>query len=208
MLCFQEVKYSGRVPWSRETLARQDRGRSSAPAPAPLSTVQSTRNTLFWIPNQPRYGRLSTSAWHCWWAMKCRYTVMICPFLVLVWIVLYLNSLVFHKTGNFMVTRTNVVCLKLSISLSPGFLVCYKNSILLLITVLMNHKGYTTGITRKQILRSLSLSYQKKGGRMWPRLSFFWYDTGFSVFDSADVIDYILEKSMSCQKRWYNNNKV
>ncbi len=30
--------------------------------------------------------------------------------------------------------------------------------------------------------------------------SFFWYDTYFSEFDSADIIDYILKKSLSCQK--------
>ncbi len=34
-----------------------------------------------------------------------------------------------------------------------------------------------TCITRKQTLWSLSLSYQKKDGRAWPRPSFFWYDT-------------------------------
>ncbi len=52
-------------------------------------------------------------------------------------------------------------------------------------------------VTRKHTLRSLSLSYQKKDGRAWP---FFWYDTDFLEFDSADIIDYILEKSVSCQK--------
>ncbi len=31
--------------------------------------------------------------------------------------------------------------------------------------------------------------------------SFFWYDTDFSEFDSADIIDYILEKLVSCQKK-------
>ncbi len=59
-------------------------------------------------------------------------------------------------------------------------------------------------VTRKQNLRSLSLSYQKKDGRMWPRPSFFWYDTDFSEFDSADIIDYILEKSVSYQKNTLN----
>ncbi len=34
-----------------------------------------------------------------------------------------------------------------------------------------------TRVTRKQTLRSLSVSYQKKDGRAWPRPSFFWYDT-------------------------------
>ncbi len=29
----------------------------------------------------------------------------------------------------------------------------------------------------------------------------FWYDTDFSEFDSADIIDYILEKSLSYQKK-------
>ncbi len=56
-------------------------------------------------------------------------------------------------------------------------------------------------ITRKQTSRSLLLSYQKKDGRAWPHPSFFWYDTNFSEFDSADLIDYILEKSVSYQKR-------
>ncbi len=46
---------------------------------------------------------------------------------------------------------------------------------------------------------------------------FFWYDTDFSEFDSADIIDYI-EKSVSYQKKdgrsharpsffWYDNDK-
>ncbi len=75
-----------------------------------------------------------------------------------------------------------------------------------------------TRATRKQTLRSLSLSYPKKDGRAWPRLSFFWYDTDFSEFDSADIIDCILEKSVSYQKKdgrghacpsffWYDNDK-
>ncbi len=34
-------------------------------------------------------------------------------------------------------------------------------------------------VKRKQTLRSLSLSYQKKDGA-WTRPSFFWYDTDFS----------------------------
>ncbi len=48
--------------------------------------------------------------------------------------------------------------------------------------------------------------------------SFFWYDTDFLEFDSADIIDYILEKSVSYQKEdgrgharpsffWYDNDK-
>ncbi len=44
--------------------------------------------------------------------------------------------------------------------------------------------SYMTHVTRKQTLRSLSLSY-------------FWYDIDFSEFDFADIIDYILEKSVS-----------
>ncbi len=59
----------------------------------------------------------------------------------------------------------------------------------------------STRATRKQTLRSLSLSYQKKDGRAWPRPSFIWYDTDFSEFNSADIIDYILEKSVSCRAR-------
>ncbi len=31
--------------------------------------------------------------------------------------------------------------------------------------------------------------------------SFFWYDTNVSEFDSADIIDYILKKSVSYQKK-------
>ena len=58
-----------------------------------------------------------------------------------------------------------------------------------------------TCITRKQTLRSLSSSSQKKDGCAWPRPSFFWYDANFSKFDSADIIDYVLEKSVSCQKK-------
>ncbi len=63
--------------------------------------------------------------------------------------------------------------------------------------------------TRKQTLRSLSLSYQKDGHA---------YDIDFSEFDSADIIDYILERSVSYQKKdgrgharpaffWYDNDK-
>ncbi len=48
--------------------------------------------------------------------------------------------------------------------------------------------------------------------------TFFWYDTDFLEFDSADIIDYILEKSVSYQKNdgrghtrqsffWYDNDK-
>ncbi len=51
----------------------------------------------------------------------------------------------------------------------------------------------------------------------WPRPSFFWCDTNFSEFDSADITDYILKKSVSCQKKdgcgharlpffWYDND--
>ena len=54
---------------------------------------------------------------------------------------------------------------------------------------------------RKQTLRSLSLSYQKKDRRALPCPSFFWYDTDFSEFDTTDIIDDILEKSVSCQKK-------
>ncbi len=63
-------------------------------------------------------------------------------------------------------------------------------------------------VMRKQTLRSLSLSYQKKDGRMWPRTSFFWYGIDFSEFDSADIIDYILEKSVSCQKKDGRGNRT
>ena len=63
-------------------------------------------------------------------------------------------------------------------------------------------------ITRKQTLRSLSLSYQNKDGHAWTHPSFFWYDTDISEFDSADIIDYILEKSVPYQKKdGYDNNK-
>ncbi len=45
-----------------------------------------------------------------------------------------------------------------------------------------------------------------------------WYDTHISEFDSADIIDYILEKLLSCQKKdehgharpsssWHDNDK-
>ena len=48
--------------------------------------------------------------------------------------------------------------------------------------------------------------------------SIFWYDTDFSEFDSVDIIDYILEKSVAFQKKdgrghacpsffWYDNDK-
>ena len=50
------------------------------------------------------------------------------------------------------------------------------------------------------------------------RPSFFWYDTNFSEIHSADIIDHILEKSVSCQKMdgrghahpsffWHDNDK-
>ncbi len=66
------------------------------------------------------------------------------------------------------------------------------------------NRCHLTCVTRKQTLRSLSLSYQKKDGRPWPRPSFFWYDTVFSEFDSADIIDHILEMSVSYQKNHVN----
>ena len=68
-----------------------------------------------------------------------------------------------------------------------------------------NNKQHTTFILRaareKQTLWSFSLSYSKKDGGAWPRPLFFWYDTDFSEFDSADIKDYILEKSVSCQNK-------
>ncbi len=42
-----------------------------------------------------------------------------------------------------------------------------------------NWHVHLTRVTRKQTLRSLSLSYQKKDGRAWPCPSFFWHDTDF-----------------------------
>ncbi len=60
------------------------------------------------------------------------------------------------------------------------------------ISLLPQPNAYITCVTRKQTLRSLSLSYPKKDGRAWPRPSFFWYDTDFSEFESFDVIDQIL----------------
>ncbi len=50
----------------------------------------------------------------------------------------------------------------------------------------------------------------------WARMV--WYDTDLSEFDSADIIEYILEKSVSYKKKdgrghacpsffWYDNNK-
>ncbi len=39
-------------------------------------------------------------------------------------------------------------------------------------------------VTRKQTLRSLSLSYQKKDGHPWSRPSFFWYDPSFFWYDT------------------------
>ncbi len=74
-----------------------------------------------------------------------------------------------------------------------------------------------TRVTRKQTSGSLSLSYQKKDGRAGPRPSSL-YDTNFSKFDSADIINYILEKLVSYQKKdgrgsarpslfWYDNDK-
>ena len=59
-------------------------------------------------------------------------------------------------------------------------------------------RKYMTHITRKQTLRSLLLSYQEKDGL---RPSLFWYETDFSEFDSADVIDFILERPVSYQKK-------
>ncbi len=55
--------------------------------------------------------------------------------------------------------------------------------------------SHATCVTRKQTLRSLSLSYPKKNGRAWPCPSFFWYDTDFLEFESFDFIDHILLKS-------------
>ncbi len=47
----------------------------------------------------------------------------------------------------------------------------------------------------KTDLKAFVVVIPKKDGRAWPRPSFFWHDTDFSEFDSADIIDYILEKS-------------
>ncbi len=64
-----------------------------------------------------------------------------------------------------------------------------------------------TRVTRKQTLRGLSLSYQKKDGHPRPHPSIFWDVTNI---DSADIIDYILKKSVSYQKkdgRGHDNDK-
>ncbi len=60
------------------------------------------------------------------------------------------------------------VCMSVYMEYSPeSLLACYNQVI----------RVHMTCITRKQTLRSLWLSYQKKDGRAWPRISFFWYDT-------------------------------
>ncbi len=70
----------------------------------------------------------------------------------------------------------------------------------------------------KQILMSLLLSYQKKGGRTWPHPSFFWHDTDFSRIYSMMSAETNSEKSVSYQKEdgrghahpsffWYDNDK-
>ncbi len=59
-------------------------------------------------------------------------------------------------------------------------------------TVNQCNKVGMTHVTRKQTLRSLLLSYQKKDGRTWLHPSFFWYDTDFLEFESFDFIDHIL----------------
>ncbi len=92
----------------------------------------------------------------------------------------------------------------------------YRTAYFPIITIL---DQYVTEVLMEEAnIRSLSLSYQKKDGRVWPRPSFFWYDTNFSEFDSANIRHYILEKSVSYQKKdgrsharpsfcWYDNDK-
>ncbi len=50
----------------------------------------------------------------------------------------------------------------------------------------LQSKTYLMRVTRKQTLRSLSLSYQKKDGHARPRPLFFWYDIDFLEFESFD----------------------
>ncbi len=61
--------------------------------------------------------------------------------------------------------------------------------------------AHMTRITRKQTLRSLSLSYQKKDGRVWPRPSFFWCATDFYGIWSMKSKDSNSKKSVSYQKK-------
>ncbi len=67
-------------------------------------------------------------------------------------------------------------CQQLLLAHCSMFFMC--NATLLFNTGCMRISDMTQ-ITRKQTLRSLSLSYQKKDGRAWPHPSFFWYDTNF-----------------------------
>ena len=53
------------------------------------------------------------------------------------------------------------------------------NFLKLLSQIYFIDEAIVTRVTRKQTLRSLLLSYQKKDGRAWTPPSFFWYDTDF-----------------------------
>ncbi len=59
-------------------------------------------------------------------------------------------------------------------------------------TMVPDYNSSLVHVTRKQTLRSLSLSYQKKDGQAWLCPSFFWHDTDFLEFESFDFIDHIL----------------
>ncbi len=70
-----------------------------------------------------------------------------------------------------------------------------------------NHCNLTCA-TRKQTLRSLSLSYQKKDGRAWPRPSFFWHDTNFSAESNSQKVGVVPKEGWARPSFFsYDNDK-
>ncbi len=78
----------------------------------------------------------------------------------------------------------------------------------------------TSTYFKEESVRSVGIELSNITGfkETWPHPSFFWYGTDFSEFNSADIIDNILEKSVLCQKKdgrghachsffWYDNDK-
>ncbi len=91
----------------------------------------------------------------------------------------------------------------------PSYDMHYEKTDLKVFVVVIPKDGWACAVAPILLLRRAHPSFAL-------RSSFFWYDTDFSEFDSADIIDYILQKLVSCQKKdgcsharpsffWYDN---
>ncbi len=64
---------------------------------------------------------------------------------------------------------------------------------------MVNGPAVDVFIENTQLVKTTCYDVRHEKTDLKARPSFFSYDTNFSQFDSADIIDYILEKSVSYQ---------